>query len=134
MRSNRARMSCSVLLRAWPICSRPVTLGGGMTMEKAGAPGRVPHLKAPDASHWAAMRCSTSWGLKVLSSIRKKPQIRNGTCGFFLVRSSPGHIRRESAFCAARLYYALHFGPHRTLQEGREMLVHPFADQRFHAV
>src|SRR5581483_10825154 len=33
MRSNRARMSCSVLLSAWPMCSEPVTLGGGMTIE-----------------------------------------------------------------------------------------------------
>ena len=33
MRSKRHRMSCSVLLSAWPICSEPVTLGGGMTIE-----------------------------------------------------------------------------------------------------
>src|SRR5882757_4586043 len=71
MRSKRARISCSVLLRAWPICSLPVTLGGGMTMEKACAPGRVPHLNAPDASQRAEMRCSTSLGLKVLSSMGK---------------------------------------------------------------
>ena len=28
-----ARMSCSVLFSAWPICSEPVTFGGGMTIE-----------------------------------------------------------------------------------------------------
>ena len=28
------RMSWMVLLRAWPICNDPVTLGGGMTIEK----------------------------------------------------------------------------------------------------
>ncbi len=33
MRSKRQRMSCSVLLSACPICSEPVTLGGGITME-----------------------------------------------------------------------------------------------------
>ena len=33
MRSNRHSMSCSVLLSACPICSEPVTLGGGMTMQ-----------------------------------------------------------------------------------------------------
>ena len=39
MRSKRASMSCSVLLRAWPICRRPVTLGGGMTMQNGSASG-----------------------------------------------------------------------------------------------
>ena len=29
MRSKRHRMSCKVLLSAWPICSEPVTFGGG---------------------------------------------------------------------------------------------------------
>ena len=32
IRSNRARMSCKVLLSACPMCSEPVTLGGGITM------------------------------------------------------------------------------------------------------
>ena len=34
MRSKRTSTSCSVLLRACPIWSEPVTLGGGMTMAK----------------------------------------------------------------------------------------------------
>ena len=42
MRSKRTRMSCSVLLSAWPICSEPVTFGGGMTMVKASAPASAP--------------------------------------------------------------------------------------------
>ena len=33
IRSNRHRMSCSVLFSAWPICNEPVTFGGGMTIE-----------------------------------------------------------------------------------------------------
>ncbi|GJE41843.1 hypothetical protein AEGHOMDF_1012 [Methylobacterium soli] len=33
MRSKRTSMSCSVLLRAWPIWSVPVTFGGGITMQ-----------------------------------------------------------------------------------------------------
>ena len=33
MRSKRHSTSCSVLLRACPMCSEPVTLGGGMTMQ-----------------------------------------------------------------------------------------------------
>ena len=36
MRARRARMSWMVLLRTWPSVSTPVTLGGGMAMEKAG--------------------------------------------------------------------------------------------------
>ena len=32
MRCKRMRMSWSVLLSAWPMCSAPVTFGGGMTM------------------------------------------------------------------------------------------------------
>ncbi len=31
-RAFRVRMSCIVLLSIWPMCSTPVTLGGGMTM------------------------------------------------------------------------------------------------------
>ena len=32
MRWNRAMMSCSVANMAWPMCSLPVTFGGGMEM------------------------------------------------------------------------------------------------------
>ena len=40
MRSKRTSTSCSVLLSACPICSEPVTFGGGMTMAKGLAPRR----------------------------------------------------------------------------------------------
>ena len=33
MRALRLRMSWMVLLSTWPMCSMPVTFGGGMTME-----------------------------------------------------------------------------------------------------
>ena len=33
MRCQRIRISCSVLLKAWPMCSEPVTLGGGIMMQ-----------------------------------------------------------------------------------------------------
>ena len=36
MRALRARMSWMVLLSTCPMCSMPVTFGGGMTMEYAG--------------------------------------------------------------------------------------------------
>ena len=32
MRRQRMRMSCSVLFKAWPMCSAPVTFGGGITI------------------------------------------------------------------------------------------------------
>jgi hypothetical protein len=34
IRCQRTRMSCSVLLKACPMCSEPVTLGGGIMMQK----------------------------------------------------------------------------------------------------
>ena len=39
IRCQRTRMSCSVLLKAWPMCSEPVTFGGGIMMQKVSAPG-----------------------------------------------------------------------------------------------
>ena len=41
---QRMRTSCSVAVSAWPMCSEPVTLGGGITMEKA---GRVRSCSSP---------------------------------------------------------------------------------------
>ena len=40
--------------------STPVTLGGGMTMEKAGLPSSMRALKVSSASQRAYQRCSTS--------------------------------------------------------------------------
>jgi hypothetical protein len=53
IRCQRISTSCSVLLNACPICRLPVTLGGGITMQKLSAPGRAfaPARKAPAASH-----------------------------------------------------------------------------------
>ena len=39
MRRQRMSTSCSVLLRAWPMCRAPVTFGGGMTMVNGFAAG-----------------------------------------------------------------------------------------------
>ncbi len=52
IRCQRVRMSCNVLLKAWPMCSEPVTLGGGMRMLNASAPGAAlaPASKAPASS------------------------------------------------------------------------------------
>ena len=45
-------MSCSVLLSAWPICSEPVTFGGGITIVNGSASRRSgrPALNAPASS------------------------------------------------------------------------------------
>ena len=50
IRWKRVSTSCRVLFSAWPMCSDPVTFGGGMTMLKvSAAPGLG--AKAPEASH-----------------------------------------------------------------------------------
>ncbi len=36
MRFQRTITSCRVRVKAWPMCSEPVTLGGGMTMANGG--------------------------------------------------------------------------------------------------
>ena len=57
-----------MLLKAWPICSEPVTLGGGIITQKLSArEALAPAAKAPCASHSAAIRASASAALKVFS-------------------------------------------------------------------
>ena len=51
IRSKRVSTSCRVLFSAWPMCSEPVTFGGGMTIETARRAGSSLGAKAPDASH-----------------------------------------------------------------------------------
>ncbi len=54
IRSKRIRTSWSVLLSAWPMCSAPVTLGGGITIVNGSAAGLRASTpsgeNAPDAS------------------------------------------------------------------------------------
>src|SRR5262245_33375105 len=75
MRSNRQRMSCKVMLSAWPIWREPVTFGGGITIVKDPAPLRSgwPARKAPDSSQAAVIRPSTALGSNVLSIIATVP-------------------------------------------------------------
>src|ERR1700704_4727177 len=62
-------MSCRVLLSACPMCSEPVTFGGGMTMVKGLASRRSgrPALNAPLSSQIRDMRPSISAGWEVFS-------------------------------------------------------------------
>ena len=69
IRCQRVRMSCSVLLNAWPMCKEPVTFGGGIITEKAGRPGLAlaPAAKALASSQALEIRASASVALKVFS-------------------------------------------------------------------
>jgi hypothetical protein len=62
IRFMRIMTSCSVLLSAWPMCSEPVTFGGGITMQY-GVPGRVASVwKKPRFSHSGYQRASAAAG------------------------------------------------------------------------
>src|SRR5437867_5902665 len=64
MRRQRARMSCSVLFRACPMCSRPVMLGGGMTMQYGGRGESGRAVKTPSPSKCSYQRVSIVPGSK----------------------------------------------------------------------
>src|SRR5215469_1198448 len=53
----------SVWSRAWPICSEPVTFGGGITMVYDGAFEPASAVKYPASTHASYRRGSTSPGL-----------------------------------------------------------------------
>ena len=53
IRSKRISTSCRVLFSACPMCSEPVTLGGGITIENGSAAGSSIGANAPDASQAA---------------------------------------------------------------------------------
>ena len=62
MRWYRMRTSCAVTNRAWPVCSEPVTLGGGMVITNRSAPsgGSAAGVNAPLANQRSYTRDSTS--------------------------------------------------------------------------
>src|SRR5260370_12030446 len=67
MRCERVAVSMMVWSSMWPMCRAPVTLGGGMTMEKRGpaAPGLA--RKMPVSTHQLAQCGSKRWGSSTLS-------------------------------------------------------------------
>src|SRR5260370_39729516 len=67
MRCERVAVSMMVWSSMWPMCRAPVTLGGGMTMEKRGpvAPGLA--RKMPVSTHQLAQCGSKRWGSYTLS-------------------------------------------------------------------
>ncbi len=62
MRFQRTMTSCSVRVKAWPMCSDPVTFGGGITIAKAGLSDAGSARKNPLSSQKAYQRRSTSLG------------------------------------------------------------------------
>src|SRR2546430_369618 len=72
MRCQRVRMSISVWSSMWPICSEPVTFGGGMTMQKAspGAAGSA-RKRSPfdqNSAHFPSISCG-SYALEISRAI-----------------------------------------------------------------
>ena len=69
IRCQRARMSISVWLKAWPMCRLPVTFGGGSRMQNGSAPGFAfaPARKASAASQAALTAGSADAASKVFS-------------------------------------------------------------------
>ena len=64
MRWYRVSTSWMVSLSAWPMCSTPVMLGGGMTMEYAGRSGSGSAWKRCSSSQCFIQRASTAAGSK----------------------------------------------------------------------
>src|SRR6185295_19137742 len=62
MRCQRTVTSISVCSSMWPMCSTPVTLGGGMTSENTRPPAWVEARKMPESIHHCAQCGSNRWG------------------------------------------------------------------------
>ena len=62
IRFQRTITSWSVRVKAWPMCSEPVTFGGGMTIAKRGFFDCGSAVKNPLFSQKAYQRRSTSFG------------------------------------------------------------------------
>src|ERR1041384_4809086 len=71
MRCQRVSVSMSVCWKACPMCSVPVTFGGGSWMQYAGvarvSPSGLWRTQPADSQRWY-QRCSTAAGSKLLSS------------------------------------------------------------------
>src|SRR5690242_10012040 len=62
MRRRRLIASISVWLRAWPMCSEPVTFGGGSTIENGGFPDEASAVKYPAATQRSYIGASSAAG------------------------------------------------------------------------
>ena len=62
IRFQRTITSCRVRVKAWPMCSEPVTLGGGIMIAKRGLWDAGSAMKKPLFSQKGYQRDSTSRG------------------------------------------------------------------------
>src|SRR3954452_12093714 len=62
MRRRRLIASINVWLRAWPMCSEPVTFGGGSTIENGGFPDEASAVKYPAATQRSYIGASSAAG------------------------------------------------------------------------
>src|SRR2546422_571691 len=93
-------MSCSVPLSAWPMCSSPVTLGGGTAIENFGLGLLASALKSSASAHLADQRGSTvsgsyAGGIDLCSVIWACFYLgrggRAGACGSLAGERRPGY-------------------------------------------
>ena len=77
-----------VWLNAWPMCSVPVTFGGGNWMLNDGRPASIDGAYTPLRSHSGAQRASIAAGSKDLaSSVMARQAVRRGAGGGVTSRS-----------------------------------------------
>ena len=79
IRCQRTITSISVCWNAWPMCSVPVTFGGGSWMQNAGAPGFIDGLNQPRDSHSGYHFASTACGSKLFASSMEAGPRSRGT-------------------------------------------------------
>src|SRR5215469_3227902 len=104
MRRRRTRASIRVWSSACPMCSDPVTFGGGITMVKGGAADPASVVKYPAATQASYRRVSTSPGLYCVGRLVSVPVVTaaessgarlTARSGRLLPRGPPGNIPRD---------------------------------------
>src|SRR5215467_8670031 len=104
MRRRRTRASIRVWSRACPICSEPVTLGGGITMVNGGAADPASAVKYPAAAQASYRRVSTSPGeycagrpvsVPVVTAAESSGARLSARSGGLLPGGPPGDIPRD---------------------------------------
>src|SRR5436305_4285174 len=105
---------------AWPMCSEPVTLGGGMTMVNGSSAGRSGR-NSPSRSQCAYQRSSMLLGSKVLGS-----SVMLGPLASLFRHCDPGGCRRPMESALERpTGYPRNLALHMFLDHLRQMLVKP---------
>src|SRR5439155_7077560 len=101
MRWNRATTSVCVKEKTWPTCNEPLTVGGGVSIEKTSARGRLRSNRyTPEASqraiHFASSPSSAGFsGNGIRRSYTETGELANSRVGE-RVWNSPGHQVADS--------------------------------------